>query len=78
MYRETVTSELLQKRRGGFLNCIMTCDKHGTPYKRMSVEWRKIGEKVLIKVKLLVSARKVLTPVLWESKGVLMIDYLHG
>ncbi|KAJ8962841.1 hypothetical protein NQ318_001241 [Aromia moschata] len=63
----------------GLLNRIVTYDEtrvhHYTPEsKQASMEWRKKGERALVKAKTRLSAGKVLSTVFWDRKYILFVD----
>ena len=68
----------------GFISRFVTVDEvwihHYDPEtKAMSLQWRKRGERAPLKYKVGPSAGKVMAIVIWDSEGILMIDYLeHG
>jgi len=66
-----------------FIHHIVTCDEtwlhHYAPEtKRASKEWRGNGEECPVKAKMRLSAGKVMAIVFWDTKGVLLIDFLHA
>ena len=65
-----------------FIHRIVTCDEtwvhHYTPEtKGASKEWRGMGEECPVKAKTRFSAGKVMATVVWDFKGVLLVDFLH-
>lgn len=65
-----------------FLRRIVTCDEtwvhHYTPESKMaSKEWRRKDEGCPVKAKTRPSAGKVLATVFFDSRGILLIDFLH-
>lgn len=65
-----------------FLRRFISVDKtwihHYTPEtKQQSKQWTKSGERPPKKAKTVLSAGKVMTTVLWDSQGIILVDYLE-
>ncbi|GFX27903.1 mariner Mos1 transposase [Trichonephila clavipes] len=54
-----------------------TCVSYDTPEsKRQSMEWRHISSPTRVKAKHILTPRKIMCTVFWDSKGILLIDFL--
>ena len=65
-----------------FLNCIITSDETCSHHyelesKSQSMEWEKKKKKKKKKFKTQPSAGKVMCTVFWDSKGVILLDFLE-
>ena len=82
--RLEVCGQMLQRYRNEgeqFMNSIVTGDEswvhHYEPEtKRQSMQWRHLGSPSPKKFKLSPSAGKVMITVFWDSRGVLLLDFL--
>lgn len=82
--RLDVCGQMLQRYRNEgeqFMNSIVTGDEswahHYEPEtKRQSMQWRHLGSPSPKKFKLSPSAGKVMLTVFWDSRGVLLLDFL--
>ncbi|XP_026316211.1 histone-lysine N-methyltransferase SETMAR-like [Hyposmocoma kahamanoa] len=83
--RSVIAGRLLhrfQEEGEDFLRRIVTCDEtwvhHYTPKSKMaSKEWRRKDEGCPVKAKTRLSAEKVLATIFFDSRRVLLIDFLH-
>jgi hypothetical protein len=67
---------------GNFFRCIVTGDEtwvhhHSPETKRASMEWKHPGSPRLKKFNMVKSADKVMAKVFWDSKGVLLVDFME-
>ncbi|CAK1593061.1 unnamed protein product [Parnassius mnemosyne] len=74
--------ELFEADADDFLNRFVTMDETWVHYctpetKQQSKQWRRPGSPPPKKAKSILSANKVMASVFWDSKGVIMIDYLE-
>jgi histone-lysine N-methyltransferase SETMAR len=79
MSRECLS--LYQKNPAEFLRRTITVDEtwvhHHTPEtKQQSMQWIAVGEPAPKKAKVVLSAGKVMATVFWDSRGIILIDYL--
>lgn len=83
--RVTTSTQCLDKFKRNpseFLRCYVTVDEtwihHYTPEtKSQSAQWVSPGEGAPKKAKTIPSAGKVLATIFWDSKGIILIDYLE-
>ena len=78
MSRECLS--LYQKNPAEFLRRLIideTWVHHHTPEtKKQSMQWIAVGEPTPKKAKVVLSAGKVMATVFWDSRGIILIDYL--
>ncbi|GFX21274.1 histone-lysine N-methyltransferase SETMAR [Trichonephila clavipes] len=65
-----------------FLSQIVTGDETWVSYetpesKRQSMEWRHTSSPTRVKPKHILTSRKIMCTVFWDSKGILLIDFLR-
>jgi [histone H3]-lysine36 N-dimethyltransferase SETMAR len=73
---------LIEKNRKDFWRRLVTVDETWIHYytpetKQDSKQWTKKSESAPVKAKVVPSAGKVMATVFWDSKGILLIDYLQ-
>ena len=73
--------DMMQLEGEKFWQRLITTDESWLPYynpetKAQSREWRRKGEGHPLKPKTVQSIGKVMITVFWDSRGIIMIDYL--
>jgi histone-lysine N-methyltransferase SETMAR len=84
--RLVAVTQLLQRyeREGTeFLDSVVTCDETWVHYftpesQRASKQWKHNHSPPPKKVKAIFSAGKIMATVLWDSKGIIHLDFLTG